>query len=199
MPDSVNSPKRRKRRTSLSPIDRIRAQQQSAMAVQMERNAVLQYVGEQLEQLNALLREAGFTPRSVTIDPGFNPQRPPAHQLYQPPPPLPQAEAWPPCTWCGGGKPTKPFSVGNGVIQNLCAVHAGAQRAEAAGPGGEYAKAAAEKMSVNYTDARPQPPIMNSAKTIMQPIAQDYQAAQAATNESNGVQPPPAGFEEMPE
>ena len=197
MPDSVNSPKRRKRRASLSPLDRIRAQQQSAMAVQMERNAVLQYVGEQVAELNALLREAGFTSSGTLGAPSY--ARPPAHQLYQPPAPLPQAEAWPPCTWCGGGKPTKPFSVGNGVIQNLCAVHAGAQRAEAAGPGGEYAKAAAEKMSVNYTDARPQPPIMNSAKTIMQPIAQDYQAAQAATNESNGVQPPPAGFEEMPE
>ena len=178
------------------------------MAVQMERNAVLQYVGEQVAELNALLREAGFTSRSATIQ-GQAFENPAiaakqwqqsAHQLYRPAQPAPaQPEAWPPCTWCGGGKPTKPFNVGNGVIQNLCAVHAGAQRAEAAGPGGEYAKAAAEKMSVNYTDARSQPPVMNSGKTIMQPIAQDYQAAQVAANESNGVQPPPAGFEEMPD
>jgi hypothetical protein len=169
------------------------------MAVQMERNAILQYVAEQLAELNALLRAAGFAsaPPPVAMSP-FTQPAPGYQQGYQslPPQGAQAAPASRPCTWCG--HPGTPTNVGNGLIQDLCVVHARAQRAEARGPNGEYANAAAQGFGVNQTDARPSPPPNpNVGKIIMQPTEQDARAARQHEQEVVNGAVTPKGFEEI--
>lgn len=187
----ADEPIKRKRRPNLSPLDRIRAQQQSKLAMEMERLAVLQYVGEQLAELNALLRDAGCSVSQMAF------QQPPVHQpiaFQGPTPDVPQGQPqWPACAHCGPGKPTKTYNLGNGVIQSLCEGHARYYLADQAA----NAKTAAAGFSVNSTDARPQAPILNSAKTIMQPTQQDIQASQAHAQAANGTPQLPEGYEAL--
>jgi hypothetical protein len=191
---SADSPQRRKRTArKLSPIDAMIARERGAMELQLRRNAVLQYVGEQLAQLNAMLREAGYgqvTQPIMQVPSNWNPQ-----QFVQPQ--QPQAIARP-CVWCG--KPGTPTNVGNGVIQDLCILHARAMRMQAAGPDGSFNKAAAQGFSVDKTDAprAPAQPVA-SGKVIMHPIGEDVARAQQHAAEANGTPIPPAGFEEMPD
>lgn len=168
---------KRKRRNNVSPIDAMVARERGAMEMQLRRNAVLQYVGEQLAELNALLRQAGFNLTSAPPIPTALSQTP----VHQPPV---VAQAWEPCTWCGGGKPTKAFNVGGGVVQHLCATHGAMVAAQQR----EDAKTSAQGFSVNHTDAKAQPPNLNSGRMVMQPTEQDFQQSADAPQVPEGLE-----------
>lgn len=181
-------PKRRRRRATVTPLDRIRSQQQSALAIQMERNAVLQYVGEQLAELNAMLRDAGFTAQQQMVSSLMAvPPSPQQQQIVQ------SAFASRPCAWCGR-TPANPTNVGNGVVQDLCQLHAALQGAQTR----PQVDNSGKPVMTNFTDApRPlTPPNPNVGKVVMHPIEADVRQAQQAEAQANGTPPPPPqGFE----
>lgn len=184
--------KRRRRRATVSPLDRIRSQQQSALAIQMERNAVLQYVGEQLAELNAMLRDAGFTAQQQMVSSLMAvPPSPQQQQIVQSP--IPPQLAARPCAWCGR-TPANPTNVGNGVVQDLCQFHVALQGAQ----NRPQVDNSGKPVMTNFTDA-PRPltaPNPNVGKVVMHPIEADVRQAQQAEAQANGTPPPPPqGFE----
>lgn len=186
-------PPKRKRRSNISPIDRMMARERGQMEVQMRRNAVLQYVGEQLAELNEMMRAAGFQVQAITypqplVFGNAHNQAAPQQGFV----PQPQ-QSWPPCALCGGGKPTEPVNVAPGIVQDLCRVH----RSVAMADSRPVRDGSGQPLMTNFTDARPQPPNMNVRRTIMHPIEADVQAAEREAQVSANGAPTPEGFVEL--
>lgn len=184
---------KRKRRPQLSMIDQMMARERNQMEVQMRRNAVLQYVGEQLAELNGMLRSAGFFAAPATPVGAFGSQIPAGAVLQEQPVHVPRPVARP-CTWCG--QPGQPMNTGGGVMQDLCMTHARALRAQAIGPENGFAGAKSTGYAVDRTDAPPPPPpVVNRGKVLMQPIEADVRLAQQHREPVDGAIA--EGFEEI--
>lgn len=174
-------PSRKTQRRKPSGFNQLFAAERNQMELQMRRNALLQYVGEQLTELTALLRSAGLEPTSVTLSP--MPQQANVPTQFAPPLPVQVAR---PCTWCG--KAGEPVNVGGGVVQDLCRLHKQWILGQQKGPDNSYAGAAAVGMSVDRVDMPAMGrPHMNSGKVVMHPTAVDMQQSVQHAQQVNGI------------
>jgi len=196
MPETPPAPIQRRRRSPkpLSQVDMIMQRNQQ----EARRIAVLEYVAEQLAECNARLASVGIEVRPAA----------PARPAVQPPPHATNGAAeghalgvpqrWEPCVWCGGGKPTKAYSVGNGLVQYLCATDAWRVSASRQTPTGNGIAEQAVRSMTDSTEPTYNPiqqPNMNARKTIMQPTEADMRAAQQPVNAPADEE----SFEEVPD
>ncbi len=154
-----------RRRKSVKSKIRARAtDQMKQAAIEARKVAVLEYVGEQLEELTRLLRAEGFkvsrTHDTATL------------LTSNPPPPIPAPIVHNPCTYCG-----RP-----GVVMNetkngwLCEVHGQYEL------GGAVADRKGQNLAGEMFAPKPIPsravqPKPPGPKTIIQPTEADYRAS----------------------